>query len=65
MAKEKVKKDVELDVKAEVDQVDSLEERIDELDKRIDDLIVDFGDVINDMQKTLDKICVRMGLPKN
>jgi hypothetical protein len=43
----------------------NIEERIDELDKRIDDLIVDFGDIVDGMQKTLDKICVRMGLPKS
>ncbi len=49
-----------------------LEDKIKEINKRIDELeqeqqltVEDFGDVIDEVNKKLDKVCGRMGLPKS
>ena len=42
-----------------------LEDEIEKLNNRIDDMVEDFGDVINEINKKLDKVCGRMGLPKS
>ena len=41
-----------------------LEDEIEAMNIRIDDIVEDFGDVISEINKRLDKICVRMGLPR-
>ena len=42
-----------------------LEDEIEKLNNRIDDMIEDFGDIIDEVNKRLDKVCGRMGLPKS
>ena len=42
-----------------------LEDEIEKLNNRIDDMVEDFGDIIDEVNKKLDKICGRMGLPKS
>ena len=41
-----------------------LEDDIEAMNVRIDDMVEDFGDIIDEINKRLDKICVRMGLPR-
>ncbi len=41
-----------------------LEDKIKELDQRIDTLIEDFGDIMDTHNKKIDKLCIRMGIPK-
>lgn len=41
-----------------------LEKQIKELNQRIDTLIDDFSDVIDTHNKKIDRICIRMGMPK-
>ena len=42
-----------------------LEDEIEKLNNRIDDMVEDFGDIIDEINKKLDKVCGRMGLPKS
>jgi len=42
-----------------------LEDEIEKLNNRIDDMVEDFGDIIDEVNKKLDKVCGRMGLPKS
>ena len=42
-----------------------LEDEIEKLNNRIDDMVEDFGDIIDEVNKRLDKVCGRMGLPKS
>ena len=41
-----------------------LEKDIDKINHRIDTLIDDFSDVIDTHNKKIDRICIRMGMPK-
>jgi len=41
-----------------------LEDEIEKLNNRIDDMVEDFGDIIDEVNKKLDKVCGRMGLPR-
>ena len=42
-----------------------LEDEIEKLNNRINDMVEDFGDIIDEVNKRLDKVCGRMGLPKS
>ena len=41
-----------------------LQKDIDKINHRIDTLIDDFSDVIDTHNKKIDRICIRMGMPK-
>ena len=41
-----------------------LEDDIEAMNVRNDDMVEVFGDIIDEINKRLDKICVRMGLPR-
>ena len=64
MAKEKVKKDVELDAQTESDQVDSLEDRINKLRKDLDDNLADLYQEMINMRDKINKAMERLGLEK-
>jgi|TARA_R100001530_G_scaffold30364_1_gene23832 hypothetical protein len=42
-----------------------LDDQVKDLNQRIDDLIDDFTTAIKDANRRLDKVCVRLGLPKS
>ena len=42
-----------------------LDDQVKDLNQRIDDLINDFTTAIKDANRRLDKVCVRLGLPKS